>query len=296
MNTTDFLTIASSIVPDRPAIIFEGKIFTFGQLNERSNRLAHALTKLGIKKGDIVAILQVNCNQYLEAYYAAAKLGVIFAPLNFRAKPDELAYMIGNAEVKVLFAGGRYLDMVNTMLPQLPTVKDCISIEGGTKFTYEDLIRSAPQDEMFTDIGDDDITILMYTSGTTGRPKGVPLRHNAFVTYVLDNVDPASPEIEERNLLTVPLYHVAGIQAMLAAIYGGRTLVLLRQFEVKEWMTTVERTRANRAMLVPTMLKRVIDDPEFSKEAELFNGSLVPDVLTLVRIMEDFRRVGSCWK
>jgi acyl-CoA synthetase (AMP-forming)/AMP-acid ligase II len=105
----------------------------------------------------------------------------------------------------------------------------------------------------------------MYTSGTTGRPKGVPLRHNAFVSYVLDNVDPASPEIEERNLLTVPLYHVAGIQAMLAAIYGGRTLVLMRQFEVKEWMETIEREQATRAMLVPTMLKRVIDDLDFSK-------------------------------
>jgi acyl-CoA synthetase (AMP-forming)/AMP-acid ligase II len=105
----------------------------------------------------------------------------------------------------------------------------------------------------------------MYTSGTTGKPKGVPLRHNAFVTYVLENVEPASPEIEERNLLTVPLYHVAGIQAMLAAIYGGRTLVLLRQFEVKEWMDTIQREQATRAMLVPTMLKRVIDDPDFSK-------------------------------
>ena len=123
--------------------------------------------------------------------------------------------------------------------------------------------RSA--EECFCEIGDEDITILMYTSGTTGRPKGVPLRHNAFVTYVLDNVEPASPDIEERNLLTVPLYHVAGIQAMLAAVYGGRTLVLMRQFEVKEWMETIQREKATRAMLVPTMLKRVIDDPDFEK-------------------------------
>jgi acyl-CoA synthetase (AMP-forming)/AMP-acid ligase II len=173
--------------------------------------------------------------------------------------------MIGNAEVKVLFVGSRYLDMVSTMLPQLSTVKECISVEGEGNLSYEDLIRSALPEEMLTEIGDDDITILMYTSGTTGRPKGVPLRHNAFVTYVLDNVDPASPEIEERNLLTVPLYHVAGIQAMLAAIYGGRTLVLLRQFEVKEWMETIQREQATRAMLVPTMLKRVIDDPDYSK-------------------------------
>jgi acyl-CoA synthetase (AMP-forming)/AMP-acid ligase II len=105
----------------------------------------------------------------------------------------------------------------------------------------------------------------MYTAGTTGRPKGVPLNHSAFVSYVLENVDPASPDIEEKNLLTVPLYHVAGIQAMLAAIYGGRTLVMMRQFEVKEWLETICREKATRAMLVPTMLKRVIDDADFSK-------------------------------
>jgi acyl-CoA synthetase (AMP-forming)/AMP-acid ligase II len=105
----------------------------------------------------------------------------------------------------------------------------------------------------------------MYTAGTTGRPKGVPLKHSAFASYVLDNVDPADPDIEERNLLTVPLYHVAGIQAMLAAIYGGRTLVLMRQFEVKEWIETIQREKATRAMLVPTMLKRVIDAPDYDQ-------------------------------
>lgn len=265
MNTTDFLSIANAICPDRDCIVFEGRRWTYVQINERINQLVNALSKLGVEKSDRIGILHVNCNQYIETYYAASKLGAIFVPLNFRAKADELSFMIGNSEVKVLFVGSRYLDMVNTILPQLSTVKECISIEGGTKLTYEDLIRSAPPDEMSTEIGDDDITILMYTSGTTGRPKGVPLRHNAFVTYVLDNVDPASPEIEERNLLTVPLYHVAGIQAMLAAIYGGRTLVLMRQFEVKEWMETIQREQATRAMLVPTMLKRVIDDPDFSR-------------------------------
>jgi acyl-CoA synthetase (AMP-forming)/AMP-acid ligase II len=265
MNTTDFLSIANAICPDRDCIVFEGKRWTYAHINERVNQLVNVLTRLGVEKNDRIGMLHVNCNQYIETYFAAAKLGAIFVPLNFRAKADELAYMICNAEVKVLFAGSRYLDMVNTILPQLPTVKECISIEGGAKLIYEDLIRSSPPDEMFAEIGDDDITILMYTSGTTGRPKGVPLRHNAFVTYVLDNVDPASPEIDERNLLTVPLYHVAGTQAMLAAIYGGRTLVLMKQFEVKEWMETIQQEQATRAMLVPTMLKRVIDDPDFSK-------------------------------
>jgi len=265
MNTTDFLSIANAICPERDSIVFEGKRWTYGQITERANRLANALVQLGIKQGDRIGILQVNCGQYIESYFAAAKLGAIFVPLNFRAKADEMAYMIGNAEIKMLFVGSRYLDMIKGMLPQLPCVKECITIDPESGPSYEDLVRSSSPDEVFCEIGDEDITILMYTSGTTGRPKGVPLRHNAFVTYVLDNVDPANPEVEEKNLLTVPLYHVAGIQAMLAAIYGGRTLVLMRQFEVKEWLGMIQREQATRAMLVPTMLKRVIDDPEFSQ-------------------------------
>jgi acyl-CoA synthetase (AMP-forming)/AMP-acid ligase II len=267
MNTTDFLNIANAICPDRDCIVFEGRRWTYAELNERVNRLANVLAQWGIGKGDRIGILHVNCNQHIETYFAVAKLGAIFVPLNFRAKSDELAYMIANAEAKALFVGERYLDIVNTMLPQLPTVKQCILIDSKdkNKIYYEDLLGSASSEELMSEIGDEDITILIYTAGTTGRPKGVPLRHNAFASYVLDNVDPASPDIEERNLLTVPLYHVAGIQAMLAAIYGGRTLVLMRQFEVKEWIETIQREKATRAMLVPTMLKRVIDAPDYDQ-------------------------------
>ena len=267
MNTTEFLMITSAICPDRPAIIFEGKKYSFADLSQRVNRLANALLGLGIEKGDRVAILQVNCNQYVEAYYAAAKIGAIFVPLNFRAKQDELVHMLNHSESNVLFVGQRYLGMVNDMRPELPLVKHYISLDGEQEgmLDYEELLASASDEEVFTDIADEDITMLMYTAGTTGLPKGVPLIHNSFSVYLLENVTPADPEIEETNLLTMPLYHVAGIQAMLAATYGGRTLAMMRQFDVDEWLETVQREKANRAMLVPTMLKRVIDHPDFDR-------------------------------
>jgi acyl-CoA synthetase (AMP-forming)/AMP-acid ligase II len=265
MNTTEFLYIATAICPDRRFIVFEGKPLSFKQFNKRVNGLANVLKEFGVQKGDRVGMLHVNCPQYVEAYYATAKIGAIFVPLNFRAKSDELAFMIENAGVKVLLTGVRYFDMIRTRLPRLPSVNTCINIDVRQDENpfYEDLIASAGSDEIAVDIGDEDITVLMYTAGTTGRPKGVPLRHSGFVSYVLENVEPASPEIEERNLLTVPLYHVAGMQAVLAGAYGGRTLVLMRQFEVKEWLETVQKERVTRAMLVPTMLKWVIDDPGF---------------------------------
>jgi len=267
MNTLDFLSISSAICPDRDCVVFEGKRYTYSQVNERSNRLANALLGLGVKKGDRVAIIQVNCSQYLETYYAVAKIGGILVPLNFRAKEDELGYMLTNAEAVALFIGDRYVDMVKSMRPQLASVRNYISIDGKNPgmLYYEDVISSASPDDVITEVDDNDTTILMYTAGTTGRPKGVPLTHNSFAFYVLENVDPASPDVEEKNLLTVPLYHVAGVQAMLAAVYGGRTLVMMRQFEVKEWMDMVQQEKTSRAMLVPTMLKRVIDNPDFDK-------------------------------
>jgi len=267
MNTTDFLSIANAICPERDCIIFEGKRQTYAQTNERVNRLANALTGLGVEKGDRLAVLQVNSNQYVETYFAGAKLGAIMVPLNFRAKQEELSYMLENAEAKVLLTGDRYLDKSRAMLPQLPSVKHLIAFDSKQPdmLYYEDLVSSSSPEEVFTEIDDEDATILVYTAGTTGRPKGVPLKHSGFTAYVLENVDPPSPDIEERNLLTVPLNHVAGLQAMLAAIYGGRTLVLMRQFVTREWMETVQSEKVTRAMLVPTMLKWVIDDPDYGK-------------------------------
>ncbi|MBA7702464.1 Long-chain-fatty-acid--CoA ligase [subsurface metagenome] len=175
--------------------------------------------------------------------------------------------MLNSSETNTLFVGERYIDLVNSLRSGLTSVKNFISIESkhDGMLYYEDVLSSSPAEEVVTEISDDDTTILMYTAGTTGLPKGVMLSHNSFAIYVLENVTPADPELEERNILTVPLYHVAGIQAMMAAIYGGRTLVMERQFEPVEWMELVEAEKANRVMMVPTMLKQLIEHPDFGK-------------------------------
>jgi len=267
MITAEFLELPAAICPDRPAVIFEGKRYSFSQLNDRVNRLAAFLADAGIKKGDRVAIIQVNCNHCVETYFATSKLGAIFLPLNFRAKEDELEYMINFAEAKAIFVGGRYREMINRLKPRLNTVKDYIAIEGSYPgmLSYEELLNNTPSADITEDVTDDDVTILMYTAGTTGKPKGVMLTHRSFCVYVLDNVSPPDPEQHEVTILSVPLYHVAGIQAMMSAIYGGRTLVMQRQFEAKGWMELVEKEKVNRAMMVPTMLKQLMDHPDFGK-------------------------------
>ncbi|SVA36298.1 uncharacterized protein METZ01_LOCUS89152 [marine metagenome] len=265
MNTSEFLMIAGAIVPDRPAIIFDGQTITFDGLADRVNRLANGLSKIGVGPGDRVAIMQVNTNQCIEAYFAAAQLDAIYVPINFRAKIDELAQMLEIAQPTCLLLGERYLSLV----PEGSGCFDGIILLDGeaneSHQSYETLLAESSADQMhFPEAGDEDTTVIMFTAGTTGVPKGVMLTHDSFSSYLLATVEPADPEVEESNLITVPFYHIAGLQAALAAVYGGRTLVVMRQFEPEEWLRLVQENQANRAMLVPTMLKHLMEHPKFA--------------------------------
>ena len=269
MRTSDFLTIAAAIVPDRPAVIFDGEAVTFEELQARVNRLANAMAERGVGAGDRVAIMQVNGLLGIELYFAAAQLDAIYVPINFRAKTEELEQMVQIARPSLLFLGERYLPLAPTtgesaLPPDRVVVLDGRGPQG--TLTYDELVADADPDEMhFPEAEDDDTTVIMFTAGTTGVPKGVMLSHDSFASFLLSTVDPADPEQEETNLLTVPLYHIAGLQGALAAVYGGRTLVVMRQFEPKEWLTLAQTYSVNRAMLVPTMLKRLMDHPQFDE-------------------------------
>src|SRR3989337_4350522 len=147
MNTSEFLMIAASVVPDRVALVCEGESRTFAELQERVNRLANALSAkggMGIGKGDTVAALALNSIPYVETYYACAKLGAVFVPLNYRAKKEEIAYMVNNSQTKAIFVGERYLDLTASIRPQFETVQQFICFdarpEGMTP--YEDLLAA----------------------------------------------------------------------------------------------------------------------------------------------------------
>ena len=265
MNTSEFLTIAGAIVPDRPAVIFDGQTITFEGLAERVNRLANGLSAMGVGPGDRVAIMQVNTNQCIEAYFAAAQLDAIYVPINFRAKTDELTQMLEISQPTCLLLGERYRALIPD---ESRSSEGMIILDGrasGDNNSYEQLLAESSPDQMhFPEAGDGDTTVIMFTAGTTGVPKGVMLTHDSFSSYLLATVEPADPDVEESNLITVPFYHIAGLQAALAAVYGGRTLVVMRQFEPVEWLRLVQEKGANRAMLVPTMLKHLMEHPDFS--------------------------------
>ncbi|MCY3543870.1 MAG: long-chain-fatty-acid--CoA ligase [Chloroflexi bacterium] len=265
MNTTGFLTIATAIVPDRPAMIFEGKRISYAELEIRVNRLSNSLAELGVGAGDRVAMLQVNCNQYIEAYFATARLDAVFVPINYRTRADELTHMLNDAAPKVIFVGGRYVRLVKECADNVESLDHFVTLEDDVEgwHSYDSLIENGDEYERVPEDDDDDLTMILFTSGTTSFPKGVMLSHDSFASYILATVTPADPVEETSNILTVPLYHIAGVQSVMAAIFAGRTLIIQRQFEAKQWMELVERESVNRAMMVPTMLKMLMDHPEF---------------------------------
>ncbi len=265
MNTSNFVSIPASMFADQEILVFEGERRTYGQLWEEIQRLANVLRERGIGRGDCVAVLQTNSHQYVEAYYAVALLGAVFLPLNYRAKPPELEYMIAAAKTKLLLVGDRYAELVEQLRPRLPLLTDVIAAEPSRSDLPQlaDLLAQQPIECEPGDSDDDDVSILMYTSGTTALPKAVLLTHNHFSAYVCNSVELADGSERGTALLCVPLYHIAGATNVMTTMFTGRRLVLLKQFQAEEWLATVQRERVTHAFLVPTMVKQLVDHPRF---------------------------------
>ena len=268
MNTVNLLTIPAAIVPAHRMTAFGDRRQTYEETVTRVLRLARALGALGITTGDRVAILDTNSPRYVEAYFAVSTLGGVFVPLNYRAKADELAYMMTTAGARVLIVGERYVSLVAGMRHRLPCVTHVVALESAPGMvSFEELIARADGEAAEADVNEEDVNILMYTSGTTGRPKGVMLTHGDFVTYVCGHTALADGTPRGATLLCVPLYHIAGVTSMLTSIFTGRTLVILRQFEPAAWLAAVPRESITHAFLVPTMLKRVLDHADFERHS-----------------------------
>ncbi|HEY6418897.1 MAG TPA: AMP-binding protein [Candidatus Binataceae bacterium] len=266
MNTVNFVTIPSSIMPDQEIVVFGERRLTYADLNDRIARLCAVFKQLGLKPRDVVAALDTNSDLYIASYYAAAKAGLTFLPLNYRAKDAELEYMINTANTRVLLTGDRYLDLVGKIRPQLKTSQVVAMGEGAAGMPrLLDLACKAEPDESEADVDEEDVSILMYTSGTTSLPKGVMLRFRDFTAYVTGNVEMADGSDRGVALVCVPFYHIAGTTSYMTNLWTGRKVIVMPQFDASEWLALVARERVTHAFVVPTMMKQLLDAPEFGK-------------------------------
>jgi long-chain acyl-CoA synthetase len=264
---------------------------TYGELGERVNALAGALLGMGLRKGDRIAILDVNSQRYLECYYAAAQTGIVLLPLNSRLAPPEIAYILNDAGTKALFFSGPFLPAVEAARPNLKTVEAFViygadGIPPGMQ-EYESLLARAAPVSAITPSALDDICNIYYTSGTTGEPKGVCLTYRNMTASMLDSAVGLGLDYHDIWMHAAPMFHLVDAWAVWTIPLRGGVPVPM-QFEPVRFLSLVQTTRTTAAALPPTLINMVCRNPRV-KEFDLgslrfimFGGSPAPrEVLEL---------------
>ncbi len=261
--------------PERPAFIMAstGVTVTYQQFEERTNRLAHFLRAQGLKRRDHYAIFMENNHRYLECDGAGERSGLYFTCINSYLTCDELAYIVDNSESQLLITSHGKLTIARAALAQCPRVRRCLVVDGGEEvrlladplfLDYEDAVHA----HLDTPIADESLgAAMLYSSGTTGRPKGVlrPLPDNApsqplpvhrFLNGIYRCVEGMV------YLCPAPLYHAAPTSNVSLAIRNGGTVIIMERFDPEHFLSLVERYRVTHSQLVPTMLSRLLKLPE----------------------------------
>ena len=243
--------------PDKEAIVSGEQRITFKDLLKRVNSIANGFLRMGIKAGDRVAFMAQNCHQHIELLFAAAKAGVILVPIAFRSSADELLYIINDTEPDVFIMSQDYQDLVKAIHPGMKKGFDnyiCLDKKVNSMISYEEWLESSPDSEPDTLVSEDcDLTIL-YTSGSTGKPKGVVQTQRSWVSGAINQVCSLTIKGTDIALITVPLYHLAGIWPFLSHLFIGGSVAILRGFDPIEVLEAVEKERVSTINLVPTHL------------------------------------------
>ena len=283
MTAKDVLRVNAFKWPDKIGIKDLYKARTFKEWDDRSCRLANALADMGMKKGDRFAVLAYNCVEWMEFYAAAAKGGFICVPLMFRLSAVEMEYNINHSECKVFIVqGGKdpadgkefpWIDMVNGMKKNIPTVEKYISFAVGTEtydgfVSYEAALAKASPEEPATKVDSDDPWVIMYTGGTTGKPKGVVKSHaNLFSQYFIMVFDHAF-NFDDCNLLVMPCCHVNSLFYSFVATWVGGTVAVYNMvsFNPEELLKTFQNLTVTFTSLVPTHYIMMLTLPENVKK------------------------------
>jgi acyl-CoA synthetase (AMP-forming)/AMP-acid ligase II len=263
------------ITPDVEAIVDLSKDqrFSYSEVNERINALAHSLAARGVKRGDHVAMLLFNGIEFVDTFYAAAKLGAVAVPLNWRLVADELAFILKDCGATSLIYGAEFIDAVADLHDRVDGATDITNwIEVGPADKrqvwadpYDSLISDGDTAEPDCPSENDDLMFIMYTSGTTGLPKGVMHTHNTVFgaqNNVLTTMD-LGPR--DRYLIVLPLFHVGALTPVVSAMHCGTSVVLMRQFDPVGMWDVIEKERIATTLAVPAMLNFMLTVPDFDK-------------------------------
>jgi len=269
MNLVDVILNNVRRYPDKLVLICGDIRLTYKNFNERCNRLANSFEMLGVRKGEHIILLSKNCHIHFELFFASAKAGVVFIPLNYRLSPREIIYIINDSDSKCLFFAKEYLSVVQSIKNDLKNVGTYVCIDDfleGFNYYEEILKKGDPKEPDTSFINEDDIVTIFYTSGTTGYPKGAMISHRNRISDMINQVtDNEYIEPEDIHLNVGPLYHIGALSQSHGHIYRGCTVVILKEFDPKTIFELIEKERVNSFWAAPTMIKMLLDYPEKDK-------------------------------
>ncbi|MBN2333623.1 MAG: long-chain fatty acid--CoA ligase [Deltaproteobacteria bacterium] len=264
MNIGTLLTKSARTYPEHPAIIHGERHLTYAQFNERANRLAHALTGRGIRRGDNVAILQYNYPQTLESLFACFKAGFGAVPINFRLHPKECAFIIDHSQAKAVIISPEFNAPLAEVRGLIPNVKLFITTAGADDMLedYETLLGEGDAHWQDVAVDPNELAWLFYTSGTTGMPKGAMLTHRNMLAMTMNfYADMSSLGPDDAILHAAPLSHGSGIYALPNVGKAAANVILdSKSFDPELVFQTIEKHRITNMFAAPTMIKLLVEN------------------------------------
>lgn len=281
----DLLSRNARVSGNKLGLVFEDVRLNWSEVNARCCRFAHALRKLGVERGDRVGIFARNSHQWVEASFAIAKLGAVVVTVNNRLSAPEVAYILENSGATALIVARPELFTARRAMEQVPACQLLIGIDVGdnTLLDYESLLIGQPDHEPALDcpLRYDDPSMLLYTSGTTGFPKGATYTHGSTLIGMFVHVHAIGSRGSHRVLLPSPLYSAAGTAGIYCAVYVGSTSVIVN-FDAEKVLGILQRERITFTNLVPTTIQRLLTREDFEQydlsalETLLYGGSPIP--------------------
>ncbi|PTX61869.1 fatty-acyl-CoA synthase [Melghirimyces profundicolus] len=252
---------------EKPAIIHKDKCFTYREFNDRVNRLANALVELGVRKGDRVNALLFNTNELLEAMFACAKMGAIFVPINFRLSVDEVEYIVRDSGGAIFIYDERLRAIAEGLRERMKHIHHFIQVGDSSnqdEAHYEQLLAGANDDEPAYEVRLEDLHMMMYTSGTTGKPKGAMLTHGNTLWNAVNVINFLPMNEDDITFTVAPLFHIGGMNVFTTpTLYKGGTVVLEDQFAPQATLETIQKESVTTLFLVPAMWLAMTQFPKF---------------------------------
>src|SRR4051794_9822868 len=266
MDLADLIARNAAFTPDRPALVFEGETLSYRAFYDRIERAAHGLhAEFGISRGDRVAILSLNRPDYLVLLYACARLGAMLVPLNWRLAVAEQLFILSDASVKVLALEAAFAEILPELtgaLPEARTIGLDFAPPGGAAF--ETLLTASRGDGRNPHVDLSAPLLIVYTSGTTGRPKGAVLRQEALVWNAVMSQHMHDMTATDHVLTVLPLFHVGGLNIQTTpALQLGATVTLYPRFTPEATLDALANDKPTLTVLVPATMQAVIENPRW---------------------------------